>query len=195
MLTTIKSTKDLLALRDAGGVIRIDGDLRIECDVPWIGAGEHVSRLRTTGNLDCRGNLYCGGNLDCWGYLYCRGYLYCGGNLDCRGNLYCGGNCAVSGDLLWSHASTPDVTGRFFHRLILPQEWQRAHWQERLGLDLGSGCYDEIVALVLPELPRLLRRKCWSSTERLILESLRLAVLDEPAWVTEMRASKEAANV
>jgi len=165
MLTTIKSTKDLLALRDAGGVIRIDGDLRIECDVPWIGAGEHVSRLRTTGNLDC------------------------------RGNLYCGGNCAVSGDLLWSHASTPDVTGRFFHRLILPQEWQRAHWQERLGLDLGSGCYDEIVALVLPELPRLLRRKCWSSTERLILESLRLAVLDEPAWVTEMRASKEAANV
>jgi len=53
--TTIQTTDELLALRDADGVIRIDADLRIECDVPW-SAGKDIAGLVVDGYLDCRGD-------------------------------------------------------------------------------------------------------------------------------------------
>lgn len=72
----IKTTDELLALRNEKGIIRVEEDLRIECDIPWCGVGELVDGLYVRGNLDVRGYLDVRGNLDV------GGYLDVGGNLD-----------------------------------------------------------------------------------------------------------------
>ena len=122
-MKTVTTTKELLDLRNSAGVIEIDGDLRIECNVPLSGVGEHIAGIKVAGNLSCGSNLacagylscggnlycdgdlscgsylYCGGNLACWDSLECADYLYCAGKLSCGGSLYCGGNLACSGKL------------------------------------------------------------------------------------------------
>ena len=56
---TITTTDELLALRDEAGIIRHEGGLRIECDVPY-SVGSRISRLYVDGNLYVRGILYVG---------------------------------------------------------------------------------------------------------------------------------------
>jgi len=136
------------------------------------------------GDLEWGGDLQCGGDLNCWGYLHC------GGDLNCWGYLNCGGNCAIFGTLYWSQMSKPVVNGKFFHRRVFPQAWQREYWQERLGMDISDGCYNTIIAAIMPELPKLLRRKTWTPTERWMLESLRLVNAEAPEWVEKMGADK-----
>jgi len=66
----------------------------------------------------------------------------------------------------------PRVAGTLAHGRVLPPSWQREHWGERLGVNT-TGCYDEILARL--DIPKLLRRRCWSRTERWMLESWREA--------------------
>ena len=154
-MKTIKTPEELLALRGPDGGIEIDDHLVIDCDVPWT-VGRQIAYL-TAGNLRAGGDLYA------------------------EGNLTVQKNCAILGDLYWSQMSMPDIRGKFFHRMVLPHAWQRGYWEARLDMDFGGGCYESIVAQVLPELPRLLRRK-WSETERWMLESLKLKDAPVPEW-------------
>jgi len=169
-MKTIKTLEELLALRAPDGGIEIDGDLRIDCDVPWA-AGRQIAYLRAAGNLRAGGNLYAGG------------YLRAGGNLYAGGNLTVLKYCAILGDLYWSQMSMPEIRGKFFHRMVLPHAWQRGYWEARLDMDFGGRCYESIVAQVLPELPRLLRSRKWSETERWMLGSLKLQDAPVPEWV------------
>ena len=68
-MKVIKTTEELLALRDDAGRIEINDACLIACGVPF-SVGRKIS------GLNVRGNLYVGGNLDV------RGNLYVGGNLD-----------------------------------------------------------------------------------------------------------------
>jgi len=154
----------------AGGNLTTEKDLRAEGDLHAEG------NLYAGRNLHVGGNLYVEGNLTAYGNLYVEGYLYADGNLTVRKN------CAILGNFYWSQMSMPDIRGKFFHRLVLPHGWQRGYWEARLDMDFGGGCYDDIVAQVLPELPRLLRRK-WSETERWMLESLKLKDAPVPELV------------
>ena len=169
----IKTTDELLALRDKDGVIRVDDDLRIKCNVPW-NVGKDIA------GLYCKGNLYCEGYMSCKGYLYCEGYLYCKGDyLICQ-------------DLYWSHAAMPTLPAQNFIRRVLPPEWQQQHWSKRLNMRFSNGCYDSICKDVLAKMPTLLRRRCWSETERWILETLRDNwKADTPDWVVKLEAERE----
>jgi len=135
----IKSPKELLE-KAKNGYLHYEGNVRIECDIPYVGIGEKL------------------------GYLYVHGNLYVGGY------LYVGGNCICT-VLYWPHAARPTIVGADKVGQVRPPPWQRAHWQKRLGVDL-SGCWDEIIPRVQASLPKLLRKKCWSDTERWILEKL-----------------------
>jgi len=71
---------------------------------------------------------------------------------------------------------------------VLPDCWQRQHWQDRLGIDLQGGCYEELCGLVLKQIGRLLRDDKWSATERWMLETLRDSEDPPPEWVQRVRA-------
>ena len=181
--TTIKTPDKLLALRNAAGVIEIDHNLVIECDVPWADVGANITGINVGGYLNCGGYLYCGGDLNC------GGYLYCGGDLNCRGEYFA---CT---DLYWSHASMPTLPERNFIRRVLPPMWQKNHWQERLGIRFGDGCYETIFESLLPKIAQLLGDSKWSTTERWMMETLRdnwKAKL--PQWVTDIRAHHTTAE-
>ena len=169
--TTIKTPDKLLALRNAAGVIEIDHNLVIECDVPWADVGANITGINVGG------------------YLNCGGYLYCGGDLNCRGEYFA---CT---DLYWSHASMPTLPERNFIRRVLPPMWQKNHWQERLGIRFGDGCYETIFESLLPKIAQLLGDSKWSTTERWMMETLRdnwKAKL--PQWVTDIRAHHTTAE-
>jgi hypothetical protein len=53
--TVIKTTEELLALRDKDGVVLTEGDLRIECDVPF-SVGKNISGIFVSGNAYFGGN-------------------------------------------------------------------------------------------------------------------------------------------
>ena len=129
------------------------------------------------GDLSCRGSLYCGGDLSCRGDLYCRGSLSCGGDLSCRGSLYCGGDLFCGGDLYWSHISKPMVMGTLKAKRVLPPAWQCEYWQERLAGIVefnADSCYDSILKALIPKLDDVLAMDKWTSTERWMLESLKI---------------------
>jgi len=92
--TTIKTTDELLALRDYKKVIRIDGILRIECDVPH-SIGSSIFGIIVSGCVCCAGNmelfgdLSCGDDMDFLGDVYIGGKLSCGGAIRCRGFISC----------------------------------------------------------------------------------------------------------
>jgi hypothetical protein len=54
--------------------------------------------------------------------------------------------------------------------IVLPPCSDRDHWEERLGLDCSG---DEVEALKrnTPKLKKLLGKKCWSKTERWMIQS------------------------
>ena len=226
-MKTVKTTKELLDLRNSAGVIEIDGDLCIAYNVPWEDVGEHIAGIKVSGNLSCggslsfEGDLYCAGNLYCGGHIYCGGRLECGGFLTCVGNLYCnshlfcrisltcsgnlycgsylccvgrlscmGSHLIVLGDLKWQLASMPCLPDKYYIRRVVPHGHQRAHWQERLGLDLSRGCYDELCSKVLKHIIRLLGDEKWSSTERWMLETLRDSENPAPDWVNGIKGEK-----
>ena len=172
----VKTTDELLALRGKDGVIRIEDDLRIECVVPWE-VGKEIAGIYVTGNL------YCGGNLDCRGNLYCRG------NLDCGGEYF-----IVMGDLFWPQAHKPKLPEHTYIKRILPPAHQREHWQERLGMDISAGCYEDLCGKVLKQIINLLRDEKWTSTERWMLETLRDSEKPAPEWVEKYREERERAR-
>ena len=160
-MITIKTTNELLALRDKGGVIRIDDDVQIECDVPY-SAGVGIAGIVVSGNLDCMGNL------------------------DCKGDYL-----IIMGDLFWSHAHKPSMPTQTYIKRILPPSYQRDHWQERLGIDISEWCYDTLCGRALKRIPNLLKDEKWSSTERWILETLRDSESTAPGWVAEKQRSEQ----
>jgi len=100
-VTTIKTTDELLALRTFGGLIRIEGDLSIECDVPYP-TGCYIAGLIVTGDFQGDGNMYCGGYFDCGGNFRCDGDFYCGRVFYCDGTFYCGGKLEYSSGLIFA---------------------------------------------------------------------------------------------
>jgi hypothetical protein len=244
--TIIKTTEKLLALRDKNGAIRIDGDLRIECDVLY-SVGQNISGIVVSGNAvfggsadfrgntDFRGNAYFGGNTYFRGDADIRGNAYFGGNTcfrgdaDIRGNTYFGGNTyfrgntdirgnadfggsadfrgntdfggnadfggntyfrgdrlIIMGDMFWSQAHKPEMPERSYINRVLPPWCQRNHWQDRLGIDISSGCYEDICEVVGNQILNLLKEKKWSATERWMLETLRDSKKQPPEWVSEI---------
>ena len=127
------------------------------------------------GNLNTRGgNLNTGGGyLDTeGGYLDTGGgYLYTrGGYLDTEGgNLNTGGGNLKCRNLYWQLMSMPTCK-KMEIRQIRPPGFQRKYWEKRTGLKL-KGCYSEVYKTIKLEIPKLLRKKCWSETERWILNS------------------------
>lgn len=104
----INSSSELLALRAASGIITVDGDLKITCDIGW-DIGKDIAGLEVSGDFITKGNMYCGGTLkvggrtDINGRLECRGSVVCGGNLYVRdeflrygGSLYLGGSMSIN---------------------------------------------------------------------------------------------------
>ena len=69
---------------------------------------------------------------------------------------------------------------------ILPPPWQRAHYQERLGMDISQGCYATICKQVLKQILQLLKDEKWTPTERWMLETLRTSEQEPPAWVIKL---------
>ena len=113
--------------------------------------------------------------------------LYCRGNLDCRGYLNCRGEkFIIRRDLYWSHASIPCLPKKTYITRVLPQEWQRDYYQERLGIDLSEGCYNEICEKVIKKIVNLLRDDKWTPTELWRLEALRDSIKPVPDWVSEI---------
>lgn len=141
----MKLTKDELLAKMVDGKIVIDDDLELD-ELPWVGYGEKIIYLTVRGNLNVGGNLDVGGNLNVGGYL------------DVGGNLY------------WSHASMPKAKSIKCKR-VLPKAWQRDYWGERLGISM-DGCYDDIIARIMPVLDEWLKLDKWTSTERWMLELL-----------------------
>ena len=88
------------------------------------------------------------------------------------------------GDLKWSHASIPRLPEKAYIRRVLPPEWQRDYWQDRLGMDISDGCYEEICRKVAAQLINLLRDEKWTPTERWMLETLRDSEKPAPDWVS-----------
>lgn len=76
----------------------------------------------------------------------------------------------VRGYLVWSHLTLPKAQELVLCKGVVPAEWQRDHWADRLNVSL-SGCYDEIVAELTPMLPEFLARTDLAPVERFILES------------------------
>ena len=162
----INSTDELLALRDKSGTIKIEGHLKITCDIPH-SVGQDIS------------------GLDVGGYLEVGGYIYVGGN------LYVGGQyLIVLGDLFWSHASKPNLPEKHYIKRVLPQAWQREYFQDRLGMDISNGCYDQICLSVGKKLVNLLKDDKWTSTEKWMIETLRDSGKELPGWVKEIKESK-----
>jgi hypothetical protein len=141
----MKLTKDELLAKMVDGKIVIDGDLELD-ELPWGEYGEKIT------------NLYVGGT------------LFVRGKLDVRGDLYVAGDLFVRGNLYWSHASIPKAKSIKCKR-VLPPEWQRDYWGKRLGISM-DGCYDDILARILPVLDDWLKLDKWTPTERWMLESL-----------------------
>ena len=185
----IKNEKELSKALENNN-LNFDGDVIIYLDVKF---SHGIKNIKVKGNLDVRGNLYVGGNLVVGGYLVVRGYLYVRGYLDVRGNLYVGGYLDVRGNLdvggnldvegnldvrgshvkckklYWSHFSMPRAK-KIECKIVLPPCKDRDHWEERLGLDCSG---DEVEALKrnTPKLKKLLGKKCWSKTERWMIQS------------------------
>ena len=172
----VSTTAELLALRGPDGMIQVEGDLNIECDIPQE-IGDMIAGLTCYGNLFCGGDLFCGGYLNCYGNLNCGEDLTCGGDLVCRedlfccGNLTCGGDLHVEGRWIWAGEDLPQVVGRMTHAQVLPPASAREYWAARTGIDL-SGCYDDIIPRVQAELPRLIGLEGWTRVDQWMLGSL-----------------------
>lgn len=110
----------------------------------------------------CRVVLSVGALIDTGG-----GYLDTGG-----GDLRTGGGYLRCGTLYWRRMDMPQVGGQMSTGKIRPTAHQRAYWEDRLGVEL-PGCWGEIEKKIALMLPELLKRECWTPTERWILESYR----------------------
>ena len=95
---TVRTSDELLALRDDCGKIKVEGSLKIDCNVPFNAVGELINslyvggHLYVGGDLDVRGHLYVGDDLYVCGHLDVRGHLDVGDDLYVRGYLYVGGD-------------------------------------------------------------------------------------------------------
>ena len=84
-----------------------------------------------------------------------------------------GAGCKAE-SIFWDKIYVPEnlsVLGR-----IYPTEATRCYWRQRLveeGIEIGNKCYAKIAAIIVPEIPRLLKLKKWIPVERWILESWR----------------------
>ena len=97
-MRVIKTTDELQSLLD-NGVVRINDNCCIECDVPFSGVGEYIVGIEINGNLSCLSLSY-SGYLACTS-LFCGGNLYCGSNLVCDSNLRCEGNVICEGPYMF----------------------------------------------------------------------------------------------
>jgi hypothetical protein len=91
--------------------------------------------------------------------------------------------------LYWSHASTPKIPEKFYIRSIMPQAWQREHYQERLGFEV-VGCYAQIRKDIGKKVFNLLKDDKWLPIEKMMLERIRDYDRPAPEWVAEI--TKEA---
>ena len=154
----------------ARGCIRSSVDIRSRCSIysSW--------------------HIYSGKDIIAGVEIYSSGNTVSEGDVYSQGSFRCFGDCVVGGVFFWNNQYMPDTRGMFFHRAVLPTEIARKHWSERLNM-LLVGCYDDIIAQVLPELPRLLRSRKWSSTERWMLSSLKLIDAPVPDWAQRVTNS------
>lgn len=143
----IKNEKELSKALENNN-LNFDGDVIIYLDVKF---SHGIKNIKVKGNLDVRGNLDVEGNLDVGGNLYVRG-----SHVKCK-------------KLYWSHFSMPRAK-KIECKIVLPPCKDRDHWEERLGLDCSG---DEVEALKrnTPKLKKLLGKKCWSKTERWMIQS------------------------
>ena len=95
------------------------------------------------------------------------------------------------GDFYWAQAHIPEMPEQFYIKRVLPQPHQRQHWQDRLGMDLSNGCYEDVCSKVLKQVLNLLKDDKWSNTERWMLETLRDSGKDAPEWVAEIHKEAE----
>jgi len=93
------------------------------------------------------------------------------GDLIALGNLAVEGKLWVGGDWYWSQMSLPNVAGTMKHHRVLPAPWQRSYWADRLGVSIPVNCYYDAIIAGL-DIPKLLRLRKWTPTERWILKSL-----------------------
>jgi hypothetical protein len=100
----------------------------------------------------------------------------------------------ILGDLYWSHASPLNQPGKCYIKRVLPAEWQRQYYQERLGMDISQGCYPYITRKVLKEILALLKDDKWTPTERWMFETLRNSEKPAPDWVNEIVSKKAVTN-
>lgn len=141
-------------------------------------------KLEVGGDLSVEKGLYAVyGGLEIGHDLYIGRDASIGGDVQVAEDVEGGGFLSIGGNLtahrlFWSHAAMPDVVGRMEIDLVLPPEWQRGHWEKRLGMELG-GCYADIVEKIAPHLEDRLRYGEWSETEWWILETAQKYALKE----------------
>ena len=82
------------------------------------------------------------------------------------------GTSTIRCDKIYPHLSVPNITGTLTCTRVVPAEWQRRHWSQRLGVELNAGdCYDAIGKKLADRLPEWLSQTHWLPVERMILES------------------------
>ena len=96
----------------------------------------------------------------------------------------------IFGDLKWQLANKPTMPEKNYINRVVPHEHQRYYWQDRLGIDLSDGCYNELCTKVFKQVVNLLREEKWSSTERWMLETLRNSKKPAPGWVSDILSKK-----
>jgi hypothetical protein len=190
--TVIKTPQELLDLRNSKGIIEIEGNLQVECDIPWNGVGETIIGLVVSNNAEFRGYTEFGGYAEFRGNAVFRGNALFRGNAEFRGNaVFFGEYLIILGDLIWSHASPLGSPEKTYINRVVPATWQREYYQGRLGMDISSGCYDVLCGKVLKRIVHLLQDEKWTPTERWMLETLRDSEKEPPTWVTEITEAKE----
>jgi hypothetical protein len=85
----------------------------------------------------------------------------------------------------------PTMPEKAYIKRILPPAYQKDHWQDRLGIDFGEGCYEEISKKVLRKINNLLEDNKWSKTELWMLETLKKSESEMPDWVSEIKPKTE----
>jgi len=74
---------------------------------------------------------------------------------------------------------------------MMPPEWQRQHYQERLGFEL-TGCYEEIRATVGKKVFNLLKDDKFIPVERKMLECIRDYEKEVPEWVESLTNKEQS---
>jgi hypothetical protein len=149
----IKTEAQLEAALDKGRNMIFDGNIELQISIQSLHKVNNISSggyIRSVGYIRSDGDISSGGDIRSVGYIRSVGLVKCR-------------------KLYWSHYAMPKAK-MIECEIVIPKCGDRTYWTERLCINCDGG---ERAALIrnAPTLKKLLRKKCWSKTERWMMES------------------------